>query len=207
VWLEVERADSADLDLGVESKAVETDFGEWLTSAIHGSDGTRRRARQRGRGQALDLTAAWFATLIPIRPVDILRSALSTLRGLSAPLIPPSPRPSSLSVMPKSVPKSADKKTRHQPLHVEIDQDNDMAKYGRVSQPGKRRRSRKNEDEREDEVRYRKPASAPWSIHSTLSQEVFDSKTSKKIIQLARDQQEELALREELDVGEQEATT
>ena len=27
-----------------------------------------------------------------------------------------------------------------------------------------------------------------------------------KIIQLARDQQEELALREELDVGEQEAT-
>jgi hypothetical protein len=49
-------------------------------------------------------------------------------------------------------------------------------------------------------------ASAPWSIHSTVSQEVFDSKTSKKIIQLARDQQEELALREELDVGEQEAT-
>ena len=55
--------------------------------------------------------------------------------------------------MPKSVPKAADKKIRHQPLHVEIDQDNDMAKYGRVSHPGKRRRSRKNEDEeREDEV-------------------------------------------------------
>ena len=106
--------------------------------------------------------------------------------------------------MPKSVPKSADKKIRHQPLHVEIDQDNDMVKYGRVSQPGKRHRSRKNEDEREDEVC--RPTSAPWSIHSTISQEVFDSKTSKKIIQLARDQQEELALHEELDVGEQEAT-
>ena len=64
--------------------------------------------------------------------------------------------------MPKSVPKSADKKYRHQPLHAEIDQDNDMAKYGRVSQPGKRRRSRKHEDEeREDEVRGGQPASAP----------------------------------------------
>lgn len=45
-----------------------------------------------------------------------------------------------------------------------------------------------------------------WSIHSSVLQEVFDSKTSKKIIQLARDQQEELALREELEVGKQEAT-
>ena len=112
--------------------------------------------------------------------------------------------------MPKSVPKSAksaDKKNRHQPLHVAIDQENDMAKYGRVSLPGKRRRSRKSEEqEREGEVRLWQLASAPWSILSTLSQEVFDSKTSKKIIQLARDQQEELALREELDVGEQEAT-
>lgn len=50
------------------------------------------------------------------------------------------------------------------------------------------------------------PTPAPWSINSTVSQEVFDSKTSKKIIQLARDQQEELALREELEVGRQEAT-
>ena len=109
--------------------------------------------------------------------------------------------------MPKSVPKTADQKKRHQPLHVEIDQDNDTAKYGRVSQPGKRRRSRKNGDEeREDEVRSWQPTPAPWSIYSTVSQEVFDSKTSKKIIQLARDQQEELALREELEVGKQEAT-
>jgi hypothetical protein len=46
----------------------------------------------------------------------------------------------------------------------------------------------------------------PWSILSTVPQEVFDRKTSKKIIELARDQQEELALHEELDVGEQEAT-
>jgi essential nuclear protein 1 len=109
--------------------------------------------------------------------------------------------------MPKSVPKTTDKKIRHQPLHVEIDQDNDAAKYGRISQPGKRRRSRKSEDEeREDEVCYWQPTPAPWSIHSTISQEVFDSKTSTKIIQLARDQQEELALREELEVGQQEAT-
>ena len=48
VRLEVERAESVDVDLRVESKAVEADFGEWLTSAIHGSDGTRIG----GRGQA-----------------------------------------------------------------------------------------------------------------------------------------------------------
>ena len=41
VRLEVERTESADVDLGVEPKAIETDFSEWLTSAIHGSDGTR----------------------------------------------------------------------------------------------------------------------------------------------------------------------
>ncbi len=48
VRLEVEHAESVDVDLGVETKAVEADFGEGLTSAIHGSDGsdgTRRGAR------------------------------------------------------------------------------------------------------------------------------------------------------------------
>jgi hypothetical protein len=35
---EVERAEGLDIDLGIESKAVKTDSGEWLTSAIHGSE-------------------------------------------------------------------------------------------------------------------------------------------------------------------------
>ena len=51
---EVERTESVDLDLGVESKGVEPDFSEWLTSAVHGSSDGRS---ERGRGQALDLTA------------------------------------------------------------------------------------------------------------------------------------------------------
>lgn len=41
VRLEVKRAEGLDVGLRVESKAVETDFGEWLTRAVHGSDGTR----------------------------------------------------------------------------------------------------------------------------------------------------------------------
>ena len=49
--LEVERAESVDVDLGVETNAVEADFGEWLTSAIHGSDGNdgTRGARKGSR--------------------------------------------------------------------------------------------------------------------------------------------------------------
>lgn len=39
----------------------------------------------------------------------------------------------------------------------------------------------------------------------TLPQTLLDSKTSRKILQLARDQQEELELKDELEVTEKEA--
>ena len=50
--------------------------------------------------------------------------------------------------MPK-VPK-ANAKTKHDPLHVQIGEDETYAKYGRISQPGRRRKSRaRDEDEGE----------------------------------------------------------
>lgn len=52
-----------------------------------------------------------------------------------------------LSIMPKVV---KPKKPRHDPLHVELEQDNEYQKYGRVSKPGKRRAAKSDEDEAVD---------------------------------------------------------
>ena len=49
--------------------------------------------------------------------------------------------------MPKA-PK-ATSKAKHDPLHVQLGEDEVYAKYGRVSQPGKRRKSRANDDDDE----------------------------------------------------------
>ncbi len=49
--------------------------------------------------------------------------------------------------MPKA-PK-ASTKTKHDPLHVQLGEDEVYQKYGRVSQPGKRRKSRANDDDDE----------------------------------------------------------
>jgi len=38
-------------------------------------------------------------------------------------------------------------KTRNDPLLVQLDEDSSYAKYGRVSQPGKRKKARKQDDE------------------------------------------------------------
>ncbi|KAI6128421.1 Bystin-domain-containing protein [Pisolithus croceorrhizus] len=65
-------------------------------------------------------------------------------------------------------------KPRHGPLLTQIHEDELVAKYGRVSQPGKRSKSRKSRaDDEDDEV-------------------ILDPKTSRKIFELARDQQDEL---------------
>ncbi|KAF7331751.1 hypothetical protein MKEN_00054900 [Mycena kentingensis (nom. inval.)] len=72
-------------------------------------------------------------------------------------------------------------KSRHDPLLVQLADDDIQSRYGRLSQPGKRKKS-KNSDE-EDEV-------------------VLDQKSSKRIFELARDQQDELRLD---DVDEDEA--
>lgn len=47
-------------------------------------------------------------------------------------------------------------KTRHDPLHIQLDEDEVQAKYGRLSQPGKRKKSRKSltEDDENAEVRF-----------------------------------------------------
>ncbi|KAI8985004.1 cell adhesion protein byn-1 [Trametes punicea] len=65
-------------------------------------------------------------------------------------------------------------KVKHDPLHVQIGEDEVYAKYGRVSQPGRRRKSKaKDDDDEAGEV-------------------ILDPKTSRRIFELARDQQEEL---------------
>ncbi|KAI9449628.1 Bystin-domain-containing protein [Lactarius psammicola] len=76
--------------------------------------------------------------------------------------------------MPR-IQKPSTGKSRHDPLHVDIAADDIYAKYGNVSKPGKRKKSRlsKNDDEDGGEV-------------------ILDPKSSKRIFELARDQQDEL---------------
>ncbi|EIM88145.1 Bystin-domain-containing protein [Stereum hirsutum FP-91666 SS1] len=75
--------------------------------------------------------------------------------------------------MPRATKPSG--KSRHDPLHVQLRQDEVTAKYGKVSNPTKRSKASKRShgDEENDEV-------------------ILDPKTSKRIFELARDQQEEL---------------
>ncbi|RPD62033.1 cell adhesion protein byn-1 [Lentinus tigrinus ALCF2SS1-7] len=86
--------------------------------------------------------------------------------------------------MPKA-PK-ASSKTKHDPLHVQLGEDEVYAKYGRVSQPGKRRKSRANDDDDE------------------AGEVILDPKTSRRIFELARNQQEELE-EKELDDDDDDA--
>ncbi|KAJ3734498.1 Bystin-domain-containing protein [Lentinula guzmanii] len=66
-------------------------------------------------------------------------------------------------------------KTRHDPLLVQLDEDQQAAKYGRISEPGKRKKSSKNSLQ-----------------HDEDSEAVLDPKTSRRIFELAKIQQEEL---------------
>ncbi|KAK7060146.1 hypothetical protein VNI00_000910 [Paramarasmius palmivorus] len=69
-------------------------------------------------------------------------------------------------------------KSRHNPLLVQIGEDELEAKYGRVSQPGKRKKSKRSDEEGEA---------------------VLDSKSSKRILELAKEQQKELESDSDLD--------
>lgn len=53
--------------------------------------------------------------------------------------------------MPKA--QKASGKTRHDPLHVQLGEDEVYVKYGKVSRPGKRRKDKDEEDEDNGEVR------------------------------------------------------
>ncbi|KAF5388217.1 hypothetical protein D9615_000054 [Tricholomella constricta] len=71
-------------------------------------------------------------------------------------------------------------KPRHDPLLAQLDEDEIQAKYGRISQPGKRKKSKKslgNEDENPEVI--------------------LDPKTSQRIFELARAQQDELEMPED----------
>ncbi|KAG9219048.1 hypothetical protein CCMSSC00406_0001458 [Pleurotus cornucopiae] len=79
-------------------------------------------------------------------------------------------------------------KPRHDPLHVQLDDDELLAKYGRVSQPGKRKKSRQGKNDGEEDAN---------------GEVVLDPKTSQRIFELAKDQQDELEMPED---DEEEAT-
>ncbi|KAI5894371.1 Bystin-domain-containing protein [Schizophyllum commune H4-8] len=66
-------------------------------------------------------------------------------------------------------------KTRHDPLLVQLDEDETEAKYGRISAPGRRKKSRKSRDGDEPDT-----------------DAILDPKTSRRIFELAKDQQDEL---------------
>ncbi|KAI0939048.1 hypothetical protein AcV5_000570 [Taiwanofungus camphoratus] len=78
-------------------------------------------------------------------------------------------------------------KMRHDPLHQQLDEDELHAKYGKISKPGKRTKSSlkgDNEKERDGDI--------------------LDPKISRRIFELARDQQEELGEWGDEDVAEPE---
>lgn len=65
--------------------------------------------------------------------------------------------------MPKAAKASG--KTRHDPLHVQLGEDEAYAKYGKVSRPGKRHKSRAiDEDEENGEV----SPTIGYALHSAI---------------------------------------
>lgn len=57
----------------------------------------------------------------------------------------------SLIIMPRAQ-RPSNGKSRHDPLLTQLDEDEANAKYGHISQPGKRKKSRQNIDEDLSEV-------------------------------------------------------
>ncbi|PAV21174.1 cell adhesion byn-1 [Pyrrhoderma noxium] len=87
--------------------------------------------------------------------------------------------------MPRAVKSSG--KARHDPLHIQLKEDEVHEKYGNVSRPGKRRKSNKSEgDDENKEV-------------------ILDPKTSQRIFELAKAQQEELESPDEDNDAEEES--
>ncbi|EKM59594.1 uncharacterized protein PHACADRAFT_250194 [Phanerochaete carnosa HHB-10118-sp] len=80
--------------------------------------------------------------------------------------------------MPRAAKPSG--KSRHDPLYVQLGEDEHVAKYGKVARPGKRRKSHAGQDD-----------------DGEAGEVILDPKTSRKIFELARDQQEELEEDEE----------
>ncbi|KIJ26986.1 hypothetical protein M422DRAFT_216042 [Sphaerobolus stellatus SS14] len=91
--------------------------------------------------------------------------------------------------MPKApAPRKKYSKTRHDPiqhdpLHVQLKQDEVLETYGKVTRPGKRAKRTNKSDEENEEV-------------------LLDPKTSQRIFELAKDQQDELESLPDDDDGE-----
>ncbi|KAF9535014.1 Bystin-domain-containing protein [Crepidotus variabilis] len=88
--------------------------------------------------------------------------------------------------MPRTQKQSS--KARHDPLLVQLDEDEIEAKYGRISQPGKRKKSRRQSSQ-DDE---------------NLGEAILDPKTSRRIFELAKDQQDELQMPEDEELSEED---
>ncbi|EIN10812.1 cell adhesion protein byn-1 [Punctularia strigosozonata HHB-11173 SS5] len=82
--------------------------------------------------------------------------------------------------MPRAL--KATGKTRHDPLLVQLREDEVHAKYGKVSQPGRRQKQRTDDEDHEEAV--------------------LDPKTSRRILELAKDQQDELEEAEDNQEGD-----
>ncbi|KAG9127152.1 snoRNA-binding rRNA-processing protein [Ceratobasidium sp. 392] len=85
--------------------------------------------------------------------------------------------------MPR-VSSSSKGKARHDPLHVQLGEDETYSKFGRIASTGKRGKKRQDEDENELDV-------------------VLDAKSSRAIFDLAKVQQEELDLVDGDDLEEE----
>jgi essential nuclear protein 1 len=86
--------------------------------------------------------------------------------------------------MPRTSTKATGK-SRHDPLLVQLREDDEANKYGRVSKPGRRAKG------------HVKGASAEEDAPAEEGTAILDSKTSRKIFELARDQQVELGVLDE----------
>lgn len=78
--------------------------------------------------------------------------------------------------MPKATSSNRNNKPRHTPLHVEINKDSDMQKFGRVASAKGKSRAKQGDDEE----------------GAAEEAGVVGGRMSKKILDLARDQQEEV---------------
>ncbi|KAI0299724.1 Bystin-domain-containing protein [Multifurca ochricompacta] len=74
-------------------------------------------------------------------------------------------------------------KSRHDPLHIDIAADDIYAKYGNISKPGRRQKSRHSKEDDDQDG----------------GGDILDVKTSKRIFELARDQQDEFDLPDNRD--------
>lgn len=101
-------------------------------------------------------------------------------------------------------------KARHDPLHVQLDEDDIESKYGKISQPGKRKKSRKSQgdDEENGEVRLVDQFSLTTEVCiQQYLKVILDPKTSRRIFELAKDQQEEFEMPDDQIQGENPAFT